>query len=154
VNIGQNVKRIREEQRYTQTEIARRCGVTPAAISAIEHGDFTPSTALLVKLAKALSVPVEMLLKETEEPASSEKAEASRGAERNDVKIRREGSHITVEAVSSASATDEIQHKLASIVNERFDAIVADLRAERFGDDVIREIQSMRSRVLELVAGR
>jgi putative transcriptional regulator len=150
VNIGQNVKRIREEQRYTQTEIARRCGVTPAAISAIEHGDFTPSTALLVKLAKALSVPVEMLLKETEEPASSEKAEASRG----DVKIRREGSHITVEAVSSASATDEIQHKLASIVNERFDAIVADLRAERVGDDVIREAQSMRSRLLELVAGR
>jgi putative transcriptional regulator len=62
VNVGQNVKRIREEQRYTQTEIARRCGVTPAAISGLEHGDFTPSTPLLVKLARALDVSVEELL--------------------------------------------------------------------------------------------
>jgi transcriptional regulator with XRE-family HTH domain len=75
VNVGQNVKRIREEQRYTQTEIARRCGVTPAAISGLEHGDFTPSTPLLVKLARALDVSVEELL---EEPAvaSLGKAEA------------------------------------------------------------------------------
>ena len=62
MNVGQNVKRIREEQRYTQTEIARRCGVTPAAISGLEHGDFTPSTPLLVKLARALDVSVEELL--------------------------------------------------------------------------------------------
>jgi transcriptional regulator with XRE-family HTH domain len=62
VNVGQNVKRIREEQRYTQTEIARRCGVTPAAISGLEHGDFAPSTPLLVKLARALDVSVEELL--------------------------------------------------------------------------------------------
>jgi putative transcriptional regulator len=62
VNVGQNVKRIREEQRYTQTEIARRCGVTPAAISGLEHGDFTPSTPLLVKLARALDVSAEELL--------------------------------------------------------------------------------------------
>jgi putative transcriptional regulator len=62
VNVGQNVKRIREEQRYTQTEIARRCRVTPAAISGLEHGDFTPSTPLLVNLARALDVSVEELL--------------------------------------------------------------------------------------------
>ena len=63
MNVGQNVKRIRKEQRYTQTEIARRCGVTPAAISGLEHGDFTPSTPLLVKLARVLDVSVEELLK-------------------------------------------------------------------------------------------
>jgi transcriptional regulator with XRE-family HTH domain len=73
VNVGQNVKRIREEQRYTQTEIARRCGVTPAAISGLEHGDFTPSTPLLVKLARALDVSVEELL---DKPVLLGKAEA------------------------------------------------------------------------------
>jgi transcriptional regulator with XRE-family HTH domain len=62
VNVGQNVKRIREEQRYTQTEIARRCGVTPAAISGLEHGDFIPSTPLLVQLARALDVSVEEIV--------------------------------------------------------------------------------------------
>ena len=73
MNVGQNVKRIREEQRYTQTEIARRCEVTPAAISGLEHGDFTPSTPLLVKLARALDVSVEELV---EGPVLLGKAEA------------------------------------------------------------------------------
>jgi len=70
VSIGQNVKRIREEQRYTQTEIARRCGVTPAAISGLEHGEFNPSTPLLVKLAKALDVSIEELVEEPAVPLS------------------------------------------------------------------------------------
>jgi transcriptional regulator with XRE-family HTH domain len=64
VSIGENVRQIRQEQRYTQTEIARRCGVTPAAISGLEHGDFTPSTSLLARLAKALGVSADALLKE------------------------------------------------------------------------------------------
>jgi putative transcriptional regulator len=70
VSIGQNVKRVREEQRYTQTEIARRCGVTPAAISGLEHGEFNPSTPLLVKLAKALDVSIEELVEEPAVPLS------------------------------------------------------------------------------------
>jgi putative transcriptional regulator len=73
VDVGQNVKRIREQQRYTQTEIARRCGVTPAAISGLEHGDFTPSTTLVIKIARALGVEPGELLKE---PALAGKAEA------------------------------------------------------------------------------
>src|SRR5215208_2978270 len=64
VDVGQNVKRLREEQRYTQTEIARRCGVTPAAISGLEHGVFTPSATLLVNLARVLGVSVEELIEE------------------------------------------------------------------------------------------
>ncbi len=63
MSIGENVRQIRLEQRYTQTEIARRCGVTPAAISGLEHGDFTPSTSLLARLAKALDVTADELLK-------------------------------------------------------------------------------------------
>ncbi len=64
MSIGENVRQIRQEQRYTQTEIARRCGVTPAAISGLEHGDFTPSTSLLARLARALDVSADALLKE------------------------------------------------------------------------------------------
>ena len=76
MNVGQNIKRIREEQRYTQTEIARRCGVTPAAISGLEHGDFTPSTALLVKIARALEVEPGELLKESAPLGSAPVGEA------------------------------------------------------------------------------
>jgi transcriptional regulator with XRE-family HTH domain len=64
VDVGKNVKRLRKEQRYTQTEIARRCGVTPAAISGLEAGDFSPSTALVVKMARALGVEPAELLRE------------------------------------------------------------------------------------------
>ncbi len=65
MDVGRNVRRIRKEQRYTQTEIARRCGVTPAAISGLEAGDFTPSTALVIKMARALDVEPGELLKES-----------------------------------------------------------------------------------------
>jgi transcriptional regulator with XRE-family HTH domain len=75
VDIGKNVKRLRKEQRYTQTEIARQCGVTPAAISAIEAGDFAPSTALLIKIARALGVEPGELLKEEPVPLAESLAE-------------------------------------------------------------------------------
>jgi transcriptional regulator with XRE-family HTH domain len=75
VNVGQNLKRVRKEQRYTQTEIARRCGVTPAAISGLEHDDFTPSTPLLAKLARVLGVSIDELVGES---VVKVKTEASR----------------------------------------------------------------------------
>jgi|SRR5215211_4561316 len=64
LSIAENVRNARFDRRLTQTEVARRCGVTPAAISGLEHGEFNPSTPLLVKLAKALDVPIEDLLEE------------------------------------------------------------------------------------------
>jgi putative transcriptional regulator len=63
MGIGENLRRIRKQQRFTQTEIARRCGVTPASISGIELGEFNPSAPLLVKIAAALeNVSVEDLV--------------------------------------------------------------------------------------------
>jgi transcriptional regulator with XRE-family HTH domain len=64
VSIGDNVRRIREERGLTQTEIARRCEVAQPSIWGLEHGEFNPSSPLLVKLAKALDVPIEDLLEE------------------------------------------------------------------------------------------
>ena len=62
MSIAENVRNARFDRRLTQTEVARRCGVTPAAISGLEHGEFNPSTPLLVKLAKALDVdPTELI---------------------------------------------------------------------------------------------
>jgi transcriptional regulator with XRE-family HTH domain len=99
VNVGQNVKRLRKEQRYTQTEIARRCGVTPAAISGLEYGDFTPSTALVVKIARALDVEPGELLKEQ---ATAFKAVAPQPEEEPAA-----GRTIRVVTTDSAAATDD-----------------------------------------------
>lgn len=51
----------RTELGLTQAELAERCGVTRKTVNTVENGVFTPSALLAIKLAKALSVPVEQL---------------------------------------------------------------------------------------------
>jgi len=55
------LKERRGELGLTQAELADRVGVTRKTINTVENGVFTPSALLAIKLAKALSVPVETL---------------------------------------------------------------------------------------------
>lgn len=60
--ITQNKVRIRRaELEFTQSELAAKVGCTRQTIAFIEKGEFTPSVALALKLAAALSVPIEKL---------------------------------------------------------------------------------------------
>lgn len=45
----------------TQAELAEACGVSRKTVNTVENGVFVPSTLLALKLASALSVPVEVL---------------------------------------------------------------------------------------------
>ena len=45
----------------TQAELAEKVGVTRKTVNTVENGVFTPSATLAIKLAQALSVPVEEL---------------------------------------------------------------------------------------------
>lgn len=54
------IKNIRESLGWSQSELARRAGVTSAAISKIESGT-SPSYEVLIKLSKALGVSVSAL---------------------------------------------------------------------------------------------
>lgn len=65
---GDTLKRTRELQKLTQIELARRAGLTAAAISQLEGNDREPGLRTLTKLAKALETSVGYLLGE-EEPA-------------------------------------------------------------------------------------
>ena len=56
-----SIKKLRSEQGLTQGELAERIGVTRKTVNTVENGVFTPSTLLAIKLARALSVSVEML---------------------------------------------------------------------------------------------
>ena len=47
----------------TQEELAEKVGVTRQTVIAIEKGNYTPSVALALKLAKVFKVPVEDLFK-------------------------------------------------------------------------------------------
>ena len=63
VKLGKNLKRIRTSKGISQGDIARSLEVSRGFISTIENGKTNPTLATITKLAKALDVSVDTLLK-------------------------------------------------------------------------------------------
>lgn len=61
--LGQNLKRIREEKGMTQGDICRATGFDRGYISRVENGEKNPTLLNLEKIAKALGVKLEELIK-------------------------------------------------------------------------------------------
>ena len=61
--LGQNMKRIRAKKKMSQGDISRALEVDRGYISNIENGKKNPTLATLQKLADALGVPPDELLK-------------------------------------------------------------------------------------------
>ena len=61
--LGQNLKRIRTKKKMSQGDIARALEVHRAYISGIESGKRNPTLVTIQKLANALGVPADELLK-------------------------------------------------------------------------------------------
>jgi transcriptional regulator with XRE-family HTH domain len=61
--LGKNLKRIRIEKAISQGDIARSFGVERGFISNIENGKANPTLATITKLAKAIGVSSDELLK-------------------------------------------------------------------------------------------
>ena len=57
-----NVKRLRNEKRYTQAELGELVGVVQQVIADYEGGKYRPSIETGVRLANALGTTVEQLL--------------------------------------------------------------------------------------------
>ena len=55
------LKEYRTARGLTQGELAELVGVTRKTVNTVENGVFSPSALLAIKLAAALSVPVEEL---------------------------------------------------------------------------------------------
>lgn len=65
MNIGQRIRELREAREMTQAELASAAGRTQEHISRIETGaSVNPTTKTLTKLAAALGVSLNELLKE------------------------------------------------------------------------------------------
>ena len=60
--LGLNLKRLREEQGFSQESFADHCGLHRTYISGIERGVRNPTVIILDKIAKALKVPAGVLL--------------------------------------------------------------------------------------------
>lgn len=61
--LGENLKRIRREKRISQGDIVKTSGIDKAMISNIENGKTNPTLATLAKIAKAVEVSINELLK-------------------------------------------------------------------------------------------
>lgn len=62
--LGKNLKRIRTEKGITQGDIVRTLGVSRSFVSNIENDKTNPTLSTISKLAKAVGVSVDELLKQ------------------------------------------------------------------------------------------
>ena len=62
-NLGENLKRIRMEKGITQGDIVRKLGISRSFVSNIENGKTNPTLSTISKLAKALGIPTNELIK-------------------------------------------------------------------------------------------
>ena len=66
--IGQ-YKQCRKDKKMTQTELARRTGISQPNINRFESGNYNPSLEMLVKVALALDMELSIQLKERDKAA-------------------------------------------------------------------------------------
>jgi len=61
--LGENLKKIRTKKNITQTELAETLKVDKSFVSNIENGKTNPTLATIVKIANAVGVSLDELLK-------------------------------------------------------------------------------------------
>lgn len=60
--IAERIKFLREQKAYTQTELAKKLGITRSSVNAWEMGISVPSTQYIVELSNIFSVSTDYLL--------------------------------------------------------------------------------------------
>jgi transcriptional regulator with XRE-family HTH domain len=68
VVIGDRLRQLREEKKYSQGDIEKKTGLLRCYVSRVENGHTVPAVETLEKFARALEVPVYQLFYDGEEP--------------------------------------------------------------------------------------
>lgn len=63
-SIGQKIKQLREAKGWSINQLGLYAGVTPSTIARMEKGESEPPISTLLRIAKALNVSLEELLKD------------------------------------------------------------------------------------------
>jgi transcriptional regulator with XRE-family HTH domain len=67
--IGERLRALREERKFSQGEIEERTGLLRCYVSRVENGHTVPAVETLEKFARALEVPMYQLFYDGEEPS-------------------------------------------------------------------------------------
>jgi len=78
--IGDRLRGLREEKKFSQGEIEKRTGLLRCYISRVENGHTVPAVETLEKFARALEVPLYQLFYDGEEPAKMANLPRRKGA--------------------------------------------------------------------------
>lgn len=62
MNIGQGIKKLRQQYGIYQKDFAKRIGISANALCSLETNKAEPSTTTLKKIAMALDIPLSLLL--------------------------------------------------------------------------------------------
>jgi transcriptional regulator with XRE-family HTH domain len=68
VVIGDRLRQLREEKKYSQGDIEKKTGLLRCYVSRVENGHTVPAVETLEKFARALEVPMYQLFYDGEEP--------------------------------------------------------------------------------------
>lgn len=68
MTIGERLRALREEKKYSQGDVEKRTGLFRCYISRVENGYTVPAVETLEKFARALEVPMYQLFYDGEEP--------------------------------------------------------------------------------------
>src|ERR1017187_7985521 len=79
--IGDRLRVMREEKKFSQGDIEKRTGLLRCYISRVENGHTIPSIETLEKLARALEIPLYQLFYDGEEPPALRNLPKRRTAE-------------------------------------------------------------------------
>ena len=61
--VGKRIVVLREQKRWTQSDLARECGKDRQAIEKLENGKVNPTVYSLYEISKALKIELYQLLK-------------------------------------------------------------------------------------------
>jgi transcriptional regulator with XRE-family HTH domain len=78
--IGDRLRGLREQKKFSQGEIEKRTGLLRCYISRVENGHTVPAVETLEKFARALEVPLYQLFYDGEEPPKLPSLPKRRGA--------------------------------------------------------------------------
>lgn len=83
MNIGDRLRTLREEKKFTQGEVEKRTGVLRTYVSRVENGHAVPSVEMLEKFARALEVPMYQLFYDGEQPPKLPNFRKRKAADKN-----------------------------------------------------------------------
>ena len=136
MSIGENIKYIRKSKGLTQKELAEKIGVTDSAITKYEKGDREPNWKTLNKIAEALGVTINDLVK-NEEKASNKNSIGIRFLDRNKLPDKKEQIvKIFEELYEFINATNDENQ-----LEEFYDLIQASLNLLQIRNFTLQEIQ-------------